>query len=54
MFDWLKRLDPATSGLASMTREFGQMLVDGREMFESATNALYGGTDPAVIRENLF
>ncbi len=54
MFDWWKRLDPESSGLAAMTREFGQMLVDGRNMFEAASNALYGGTDPEVIRQSLF
>jgi len=54
MFDWLKKLDPETRGLAEITRRFEQMLEDGRHVFDAASNALLGGTDVEVIREDLF
>ena len=54
MFDWLRRLDPETSGIAKMMRQFSQMLTDGRHMFDTAANALFGGTDPEIIRSDLF
>ena len=54
MFDWLKRLGPESSGTQSIMRNFGQMLEDGRHIFDAASNALLGGTDPAVIQDDLW
>jgi phosphate uptake regulator len=54
MFKWLKRIDPESSGLSQMMRQFGQMLTEGRHIFDAATNAFLGGTDPEVVREDLF
>lgn len=55
MFEWFRNLAPgSSSGLASMTSEFGQMLDAGRHIFATAANALLGGTDPEVIRNELF
>lgn len=54
MFDWLKRLDPEVRGLEMMSSKFEQMLEDGRHVFDLAANALLGGTDPEVIRNDLF
>ena len=55
MFDWFKNTAPAASeGMNNMTSEFGHMLDAGRHCFDVAANALLGGTDPAVIRKDLF
>lgn len=55
MFSWFKNLFPtATTSLGTMSLEFGQMLDAGRYMFLTAANALLGGTDPEVIRRDLF
>ena len=54
MFKWLQRLDPNSSGLAKMMREFGHMIDDGQHIFDAAANAFLGGTDPEVIRSDLF
>jgi len=35
-------------------RRFGQMLEDGRHIFDAAANALVGGTAPEAIRDDLF
>jgi phosphate uptake regulator len=35
-------------------QRFMQMLEDGRHIFDAAANALVGGTDPSVIRADLF
>lgn len=55
MFNWLKG-DGETGGpgLRRMRTEFGQMLDSGRHMFDTAANALLGGTDLEVIRGDLF
>lgn len=54
MFDWLKNLGPEADGLNKIHREFVQMIEDGRHVFDAAANALLGGTDPSVIREDLY
>ena len=55
MFDWFTSKSGAGSaGLAKMRTEFGQMLDAGRHMFDTAANALLGGTDVEVIRKDLF
>lgn len=55
MFDWFYRTtELGTNGLERMQTQFGQMLDDGRHIFDAAANALLGGTDLTVIREDLF
>ena len=55
MFSWFKSITPSASdGLGKMTSEFGHMLDAGRHCFDVAANALLGGTDPEVIRKDLF
>jgi len=54
MFKWFKRIDPESSGLNQMKRNFGQMMVEGRHIFDAAANAFLGGTSPEVVREDLF
>jgi len=55
MLDWFTCESDATStGLQKMRSEFGQMLDAGRHAFDTAANALLGGTDVEVIRKDLF
>ena len=55
MFDWLKALVPPSAGTGHvLATEFGQMLDSGRHMFDAAANALLGGTDPDIVKEDLF
>jgi phosphate transport system protein len=55
MFDWfLGSVGTGSPGLERMRAEFGQMLDAGRHIFDTASNALLGGTDPDVIRKDLF
>ncbi len=54
MFDWLKALRAQPSGLQDIMQFFEQMLEDGRHAFDVAANALLGGTDPEVIKEDLW
>ena len=54
MVNWFRGSDPEEAGLGNIVRKFEQMLEDGRHTFDAAANALLGGTDPAVIREDLF
>lgn len=54
MFDWLKALRAQPSGLHDIMQFFEQMLEDGRHTFDLAANALLGGTDPAVIQDDLW
>lgn len=54
MFDWLRRLDPEASGIAGMTRQFAQMLDDGRHIVDAASNAFLGTGDPVAIERDLF
>jgi len=51
MFHWLKEAD---RGLTLIFRQFGQMLEDGRHVYDAACNAFVGGTDPDVVRDDLF
>lgn len=53
MFDWFKS-EVGSAGLQRMRTEFGQMLDAGRHVFDIAANAFLGGTDPEVIRKDLF
>jgi len=55
MFEWLLgESDAGNRGLQRMRTEFGQMLDAGRQVFCTAANALVGGTEPEVIREEVF
>lgn len=55
MFDWfLSGVKGGSTGLEQMRAEFGQMLDAGRHIFDTASNALLGGTDLEVIRQDLF
>jgi phosphate transport system protein len=55
MFDWfLSNAGTGGPGMERMRAEFGQMLNAGRHVFDTASNALLGGTDPEVIRQDLF
>jgi phosphate uptake regulator len=40
--------------LQQLHRQFLEMLADGRHVFDTTANALLGGTDPEVIREDLY
>ena len=51
---WLQKLGPESRNLKEINAHFQQMLEDGRHIFDAAANALLGGTDPEVIREDLF
>jgi phosphate uptake regulator len=51
MFHWLQNAD---RGLSLIFRQFGQMLEDGRHVFDAACNAFVGGTDPTAVGEDLF
>ena len=53
MFDWLHSLRDH-SQLKKIQRQFLEMLADGRHIFDASSNALIGGTDPEVIREDLY
>lgn len=54
MLRWLQRLGPDAAGLTEIHHRFLEMLQDGRHIFDAAANALLGGTDAEVIREDLF
>jgi len=54
MWKWLGRIDPDATGATEVELDFGQMLEEGRHIFDAAANAYLGGTDPAIVRENLF
>jgi phosphate transport system protein len=54
MFEWFSGSSQGNPGLEKMRAEFGQMLDAGRHIFNSAANAFLGGTDPEVIRQDLF
>jgi phosphate uptake regulator len=51
MFHWLQDED---TGLGLIFRQFGQMLEDGRHVFDAACNAFVGGTEPEVVGADLF
>ena len=54
MFDWFFRTSTGQRGLEKMRAEFGKMLDAGRHIYDAAANALLGGTDIEVIRQDLF
>ena len=54
MMRWLQSLGPESRSLNEIHSQFLQMIQDGRHVFDAAANALLGGTDPEVIREDLF
>lgn len=54
MFEWIKALRSQPSGLDEIMQYFEQMLEDGRHTFDAASNSLFGGTDPATIKEDLW
>jgi len=55
MFEWLLGDTGAGQpGLLKIRTEFGQMLDCGHHAFVTAANAFLGGTDPQVIRDDLF
>ncbi|MFT7677749.1 MAG: phosphate transport system protein [Planctomycetota bacterium] len=54
MFDWFQNQGSDSPGLDELHRSFLEMLQDGRHIFDAASNALLGGTDPEVIREDLY
>lgn len=54
MFGWFSKDSAASPGLDKMQAEFGQMLDAGRHVFDASANALLGGTDLEVIRQDLF
>ncbi len=51
MFHWLLG---DKQGLARIFQQFGQMLEDGRHIFDAASNTLLGGTDPETVRDDLY
>lgn len=54
MFDWFQNQGSDSPGLSELHRNFLEMLQDGRHIFDAASNALLGGTDTEVIREDLY
>ncbi|MFT4531160.1 MAG: phosphate transport system protein [Thalassolituus oleivorans] len=54
MFEWLSALRSQPSGLDEIMQYFEQMLEDGRHVFDAAANSLLGGTDPEVIKDDLW
>jgi len=55
MFEWfIGGRSHGRAGLDKMRSEFGQMLDAGRHIFDTAANALLGGTNLQVIRRDLF
>jgi phosphate uptake regulator len=53
LFNWLKRLDPESSGIAEMERKFRRMLEDGRHVFDLACSAYLEGADARIVRDEL-
>lgn len=53
MFNWLKRLDPESSGIADMERKFGRMLDEGRHVFDLACSAYLEGADAEIVKDQL-
>ena len=54
MFHWLKRIQESTDSADEIMRYFGQMLEDGRHIFDLATGALLGGTDVESVRGDIW
>ena len=53
MFKWFRPIDSA-DGIEEMRSRVGDMLSEGRHIFDAASNAFLGGADPDVIRDDLF
>lgn len=53
MFKWLQRPSPEAS-LDKINGQFLGMLESGRHIFDAAANCVLGGTDPQIVREDLF
>lgn len=53
MWQWFSRSEPSP-GLEQIRLEFGEMIDAGRHVFDTAANALLGGTDLEVIRQDVF
>ena len=54
MFNWFSSGTTGATSLKHMRAQFGQMLDEGRHVFDAAANAFLGGTDLEVIRADLF
>lgn len=54
MFHWLKKIQNSVSSAEEALQYFEQMLEDGRYMFETSSNALLAGTDPELVKEDLW
>ncbi len=54
MFEWLKRIQDGANSAEETMRYFGQMLEDGRHVFDLAAGALLGGTDPETIKSDVW
>jgi hypothetical protein len=48
MFKWFKPID-SVEGLEEMRARVGDMLSEGRHIFDAAANAFLGGADPEII-----
>ncbi len=51
MFKWLRGNQ---TGLEKIFADFGQMLEDGRHVFDAAANAIVGGTNPDTVKDDLY
>ncbi|MAE76539.1 MAG: hypothetical protein CMJ85_06700 [Planctomycetes bacterium] len=54
MFEWLLSLGGNAASLRPVAQRFNQMLVDGLHMFDMAANAVLGGTETEIIRNELY
>ncbi|MGD2016926.1 MAG: PhoU domain-containing protein [Planctomycetota bacterium] len=54
MFQWLKRIQENSESADEIMRYFGQMLEDGRHVFDLSAGALLGGTDVETIRSDVW
>jgi len=54
MFHWLKRIQTSVTSAEEVLQYFEQMLEDGRYMFETASNTLLAGTNPELVKEDLW
>ena len=54
MFHWLKKIQNSVSSAEEALQYFEQMLEDGRYMFETSSNALLAGTDPELVKDDLW
>jgi len=54
MFQWLKRIQAAATEAEEVIHFFEQMLEDGRHVFDLAANSLLGGTDPEIVKQDIW